>query len=210
MTTNDDASLPCRADPKAEKIMAAAKAAFLDHGYSDTSMDLVAQSARVSKTTLYSRFPSKEALFAATIAVECERRGARFRPEEFEGVAMEEALVVLGRRFVDLVWSPEALRIYRIVVGDAHRFPELARLYYAAGPTKTIDAVAACFRHFQARGDLPPGDPAVTARLFLVMLQGGQWFELSLGIGEAPAETERDAIVRRVVRTFLDGARATG
>src|SRR5687768_754702 len=82
-----------RQDPKAERILEAAKEAFMELGFAATSMDMVAQRARASKTTLYTRFPSKEALFAATISAECERRGMQFRPETFDGVPVEEALL---------------------------------------------------------------------------------------------------------------------
>ena len=58
-------------DAKEEKILAAARDLFLELGYAATSMDLVAQRAKASKTTLYTRFPSKETLFAETISTEC-------------------------------------------------------------------------------------------------------------------------------------------
>lgn len=201
---------PSRDDPKADKILAAAKAVFLEHGYSATSMDMVAQAARVSKTTLYTRFPSKETLFSATIGAECERRGMRFHPEEFAGLGIEESLVRIGRRFVDLIWSEDALRVYQLVVGDANRFPEVARLYYAAGPTRAQASLAAFMECAQAQGALPRGDSLFAARLLLSMLQSVHWFELTLGIGTAPPPAERDAFVRRVVRAYLAGIGAAG
>src|ERR1700722_8250715 len=94
-------------EPKEQQILAAAKELFLERGYATTSMDMVAQRARASKTTLYTRFPSKEALFAATITAECEARGMVFRPSDFDHLPIAEALHQIGRRFVDLICSPE-------------------------------------------------------------------------------------------------------
>ncbi|NYZ17369.1 TetR/AcrR family transcriptional regulator [Azospirillum sp. RWY-5-1] len=194
-----------RDDRKADQILEAAKAVFLEHGYAGTSMDLVAQSARVSKTTLYARFPSKEALFAATIHAECERRGMQFRAEDFDDLTVEDALCRIGRRFVDLIWSPEAVRVYQLVVGDAARFPEIARIFFEHGPTKGRAAVVTYLQRAHDHGRLRVPDPLFAARELLSMLQGGPWFELTLGVGTAPPPDERDRFVQRVVRLFLGG-----
>jgi TetR/AcrR family transcriptional repressor of mexJK operon len=206
MTTPTPAATPApRDDRKADQILEASKAVFLEHGYAGASMDLVAQSARVSKTTLYARFPSKEALFAATIHAECERRGMQFRAEDFDDLPVEEALCRIGRRFVDLIWSPEAVRVHQLVVGDAARFPEVARIFFESGPTKGRAAVVTYLRRAHDRGRLRVPDPTFAAKELLAMLQGGPWFELTLGIGPAPPPEERDGFVRRVVALFLGG-----
>jgi len=48
-------------------ILDAAARCFLDNGYSDASIDAVVAAARVSKVTLYSRYPNKETLFRAVV-----------------------------------------------------------------------------------------------------------------------------------------------
>ncbi|WP_035692401.1 TetR/AcrR family transcriptional regulator [Azospirillum halopraeferens] len=205
----DTSSPPPRDDPRTDKILAASKAMFLEQGYDATSMDQVAQAARVSKTTLYTRFPSKEALFSATIGAECERRGMRFGPGELDHLPIEEGLVRIGLRFVDLIWSDEALRIFRLAAGDAGRFPEVARLYFAAGPTHAVRSVATFLERAQERGVLPRLDDSLfAARMLLSMLQAGPWFELVLGIGTVPTPEQRDAFVHRVVRVYLAGITA--
>ena len=50
-----------------ELILDAATELFLGHGFGATSIEAVAQRVRVSKRTLYHRFPDKEALFAAVV-----------------------------------------------------------------------------------------------------------------------------------------------
>src|ERR1700759_4367754 len=46
---------------------------FQSNGYGATSMNAIARRARVSKTTLYSRFPSKESLFRAAMQDQMSR-----------------------------------------------------------------------------------------------------------------------------------------
>jgi AcrR family transcriptional regulator len=59
---------PLRADARRNraKVMAAARAAFAEHG-SDAQMDEVARRAKVGVGTVYRHFPTKEALFVALL-----------------------------------------------------------------------------------------------------------------------------------------------
>lgn len=209
MTTEPIAAPPAHdapaPDAKAGQILAASRAAFLELGYGGTSMDLVAQRARVSKTTLYTRFPSKEELFTATIIAECDRYGLRFAPDAFDDLPLEETLARVGRRFVDLLWSPEVTKMQQIVIGEASRFPEVARLYFQAGPEQAVAGFVALFDRLSQRGLARIEDPTFTAMQFLAALQGGAHCALELGLCEYPPEEEREAFVRKAVALFVRG-----
>ncbi len=200
-----DEHLSPASDPKTEKILAASRETFLELGYAVTSMDLVAQRARVSKTTLYTRFPSKEELYVTTISTECERRGLRFAPDAFDHLPLEEALLRIGRRFVDLIWSEAAIKMHQSVTGEATRVPEAARLFYQAGPEKAVAGFVAFFERAAARGTIATDDPAFVATQFLAALQGGAYCALSLGLCEPPTEAEREAFVAKAVALFVRG-----
>jgi len=60
-----------------EHILDAACAVFASEGFERAGMDAIAARAEITKPTLYSRFGSKEALFAAAVAREYELRKAR-------------------------------------------------------------------------------------------------------------------------------------
>ena len=125
-------------DPKEQQILAAARQEFPERGYyARTSMDNVARRACTSKTTLYTRFSSKEALFAATIAAECRSSGVAFAAEELDGLSVEAALRRIGTRFVILLSSPEAVRIEQVVAGETARFPEVAENFVREGVNPT-------------------------------------------------------------------------
>ena len=72
-----------RGRPKLEDVAAienrlldVALAEFTAHGYGGTSMARIVKAAGVSKTTLYSRYASKEALFRAIIHHQIDRLAA--------------------------------------------------------------------------------------------------------------------------------------
>ena len=50
-----------------EMILEVAQRYFLDHGYAGTTMSRIAAALGGSKGTLWSHFPSKDALFAAVL-----------------------------------------------------------------------------------------------------------------------------------------------
>ena len=50
-----------------ERILNAARRAFLESGLSGASIDEIANLARAGKPTIYARFPGKEALFTAVV-----------------------------------------------------------------------------------------------------------------------------------------------
>lgn len=202
----DIPNFPADDDPRAERILDAAKAAFLAHGYAATSMDQIARLAQASKTTLYTRFPSKESLFIAVVRRECARRGMSFSPGDFDHLPLAAALAEIGDRFLGLLWSREALRVHQVVTGEATRQPEIAQLFYEAAVAPACAAATAYFARAMARGLLPADDAEFTALQFLAGLQGGPHCALSLGLGEPPPAAERRAYVARAVALFLRGA----
>lgn len=206
MTTNLESAAPPRDDVKEQHLLAAAREAFMELGYAATSMDEVARRARASKTTLYSRFPSKEALFAAAITAECARQ-MPMDASELAGLAVEEALRRIGRRFVDLIFSPQALRVERIVTGEAENFPEVAEVFYRSGPQRVTNAVADYLAGAAARGELALSDPLFAAGQFLMGLKGKAHCEMSLCRCAPPTPQERDELVAKTVELFLNGAR---
>src|SRR5215210_3541406 len=93
---------PLRADARRnrEKVMAAARAAFAEHG-SEAQMDDVARRAEVGVGTVYRHFPTKEALFVALLEDTFGQIAARARPA-LEG---DDAWEVLTRIMWDAAES---------------------------------------------------------------------------------------------------------
>ncbi|MCB1518909.1 MAG: TetR/AcrR family transcriptional regulator [Hyphomicrobiaceae bacterium] len=56
-----------RPDWRRERLLRAARAAFLETGFAGTTMEGVARRAQISKVTLYKHFADKQALFEAVV-----------------------------------------------------------------------------------------------------------------------------------------------
>jgi AcrR family transcriptional regulator len=119
-------------------IVAAARRAFLDSGYAQTSMDAIAEFAQVSVKTIYRHFEDKDELFSAVMQAVCHDNGVPSGEQNVASLALRypwfddasvQGLMAGGKEYLDHVLSVEQLSLYRVVTRDAHRFPELGRRY---------------------------------------------------------------------------------
>lgn len=192
-------------NPKRQAILAAAKRAFLAHGYSGASMEAIAEAAPVSKPTLYSHFKGKQELFAAVIAAECGDLLAtlsRVQTERLEPIAGLQAII---GAFVDLIYAPEALQIYRLLIAEQQHFPELGELAYRSGPEPVLRLLSSYLAKLDARGILQVADVEMSSRLFLGMLKGDEHFRCLLGLQPGLGEAEKRRLADAAVALFLRG-----
>src|SRR5215472_10581158 len=157
---------------KAESILAAAKRTFLAAGFGAVSMDSIAREARVSKATVYAHFGSKEELFGAVIERECERYFASFSPGELDPSDVRASLTVLGRRFLELILSPDGIALHRIISGEVSRFPMLGEIFWRAGPERQRIQIEAFLRSAAASGVLSFSDTRLAAEQFISLVRG--------------------------------------
>lgn len=156
-------------------IREAAAKLFLEKGYGGTSMDEIAAAAQVSKQTIYTHFPSKEQLFSDLVlsnSLSVDAFLEIVRSTLSEPSDTEAALRRLARQYLGFVVRPDALRLRRLIIGEAARFPELAREYYELVPGRAYDALAAAFGRLRDEGRLRFADPAIAARHFVWLTLG--------------------------------------
>ena len=124
-----------------ERILDAATAMFLQHGFGGASLERIAEAAGAGKATLYSRYSGKEALFSEVVRRNCER-SLRLVYEAPQSAALAQQLVSVTQTLVTRLLSDEVIGLIRMVVADAPRFPTLAKLTSDAGRSRAIEAVA--------------------------------------------------------------------
>jgi len=170
--------LPRRTLVKRSAISEAATRLFLERGFSATSMDDVAAAAGVSKVTLYKQFGDKRSLFATvvlavteqaeTIAAGIESSLGRIDKAE----ALEPDLVDLAVAYTSGVVSAPVVRLRRLVVAEAERFPELAGAYFDGAPRRALDALTSGFTRLDERGLLAVSSPDTAATQFAYLVVG--------------------------------------
>jgi TetR/AcrR family transcriptional repressor of mexJK operon len=186
-------------------ILEAATACFLARGYADTSVAEVAVRAGVVKRTVYNVFEDKEMLFREVL------RGSLDNAERFSTQAAAEltdpddlpaALTALARRQVLLATNPRVVRLRRLLIGEAHRFPDLAAEYYKLAPGKVMATLATALERLSERGLLRVDDSTRAAEHFSFLVLGAV-LDRALFVGEnAPPDADT------AVRAADDGVRA--
>lgn len=187
---------------KAESILAAAWKNFFVRGFGAASMDAIAREAGASKATVYAYFASKEELFGAVIAREGERYFRGFSARELDPGEVAASLAEIAHRFLDLVLSPEAIAINRIVISEAARFPQLGEVFWRAGPERTRVQVEAFLRRAVDAGTLAVADARVAAEQFIALLRGDIHQRQLLRLDKVDAG-ELAAAADAAVATFL-------
>lgn len=113
-----------------DDITSAALACFADLGFAGTRLQDIAERAGVTTALLYRYFPDKGAIFEATVRrflvpslAEVEGR-VRARRGTATG-ALREVLIA----WWELMTDPARAALPRVVLGETHRFPTVAKLY---------------------------------------------------------------------------------
>lgn len=115
---------------------------FFDHGYAATSMSAIAEELGGSKATLWSHFASKEELFAAVV----DDQVRRFSEDISEFLTSQTFSVVNLKRFLErflgCLMTEDAVRLFRLVIGEGERFPEIQEMFWERGAALIFDHVS--------------------------------------------------------------------
>lgn len=186
MDTSSHSQLSPLQRRKRAAILDGAKAVFLSQSFALAKMDDVAAAAGVSKQTVYRHFKSKEALFVGLVMSMCAQVGAPLvaqRDAQSEGPPDTE-LRALGWLLAQILIAPDNLRLYRAIVAEAERLPELGQVFYENG-AKVVRALAANI----LRKRFDESTAALRAATFINLVLGDAYLELSIGYAVPDVET---------------------
>jgi TetR/AcrR family transcriptional repressor of mexJK operon len=203
-----DSPSESRSDRKRKALLLAATEVFLDKGYDSTSMDDVAAKAAVSKPTVYKYFSDKERLFAEIVRAttgEIDELVRLVIETMARQTSVESGLILLARRFLTALMQPRVLRLRRLVMANADRFPGVGRSWYEQGFERVLATLAISFQSLAERKLLQVDDPLLAANHFVGLLL---WIPINKAMftgdhRSSPDELERFAVA--AVRAFLAG-----
>src|SRR5213592_38884 len=186
-----------------QAIVDAACELFVELGFQATTLDKVAQRAKISKLSIYRHFENKEALFSAAIAARCHE----FAPQAlFEGVdgSAEDQLMAVGSSLLRTLLSPDVRNVEAMIMADKTNQKSLSKLHYEAGPTHVIAQIEALLRQLHAKAVLNVPDPLRSARLFAALFKGSDLLMIAR-FDEARAEddNEIESYCRSAVAMFI-------
>ncbi len=184
-----------------DKLLSVALQEFQDQGYGAASVTKIVKTAGMSKTTLYSRYPSKELLFRAIL----KRQIERYSPWASLGVDtgplnLEQGLKAYANSTLKLSLENDELAVNHLIYSEIHRFPELG--VAAAERTEIgIKRIADFIRRCAVAENIPCKDPDAVAEVFIHMIRG--WYINVMLSKRSVSDAQRKQWVERAVRTLL-------
>jgi AcrR family transcriptional regulator len=165
-----------------EQILTAALQVFGECGLANARLQDIAERAGVSKGTIYLYFPNKEELFREMV-----RQTAVVAIERAEQVVTHGTptvqLITFMRGYWTFVRSPVFSTIYRLVLGELHQFPDLAKFYAHEVVARGQKLLSGIIRRGVDAGEFREIDPMVAARMLVALIvMNGIWRDEHTGV----------------------------
>ncbi len=196
----------CSLPERRQALLDAAREVFLERGYANATIDAVVERAGGSKATVYDLFENKEGLFAALVAEATEELSELVRNYPLDG-RIEDDLRDFGRHYLEILTRPERLALFRLVLGECGRVPEVGDIFYRTGPQVIFQRVAEMLRSAAARGQIHISDAEGMAHFFVDALRGHIHMQVLLNPTRRPMPKEIERHTDFVVETFLRACR---
>lgn len=192
-----------RGEERCERVRAVATELFLAHGFDGVSLDDIIAQAGGSKTNIYSHFGGKEGLFIGIVEGLCDLVNASLQAVDLSDVSLEEGLRRLGRALLRAVLDKRHLALYRLIIGQSGRIPNIGCPWMTHGPDATRHILTQFLSgHRERMRGLGPESAAVVYHNMLT------WDPLNravFGLGTEPGAAGIDRHVEETLALFVLG-----
>jgi AcrR family transcriptional regulator len=192
-----------RPEHRPQQIIEAALEVFGECGLAKARLQDIAARAGVSKGTIYLYFPNKEELFrevvrqTAVAAIETGERTAS------QGGSPTEQLYVAMRGYWAFVSSPIFNTLYRLVLGELHQFPDLARFYADEVVARGLKLLSGIIHRGTQAGEFRDIDPMIAARMLVALtIMNAIWSDEHTGV-PLLCHKKHDEVFREVAQFYL-------
>ena len=171
-----------RPEHRPQQIIEAALEVFGERGLANARLQDIASRAGVSKGTIYLYFPNKEELFREMIRQTAVAAIERAEKVVSRGTPTEQLLGFM-RGYWQFVRSPAFSTIDRLVLGELHQFPDLAKFYAHDVVARVLKLLGGIIRRGIDTGEFREIDPMVAARMLVALtIMNGLWRDEHTGV----------------------------
>ena len=197
-----------RPEHRPQQIIEAALEVFGECGLAKARLDVIAKRAGVSKGTIYLYFPNKEELFrevvrqTAVAAIEAGEKTVT------HGTPSEQLFAAM-RGYWAFVRSPIFNTLHRLVLGELHQFPDLARFYADEVVARGLNLLAGIIRRGIDAGEFRDVDPMIAARMLVAMtVMNAIWRDEHTGV-PLLCHKKDEEVFRELAQFYLHSLTAT-
>lgn len=194
-----------RAELRRAAFLKAAREVFLEYGYEAASMAEIVKRAGGSLSTLYAQFGGKKGLFEAMIDRRVEELTEQMQIELAAHAPLREGLQRIGEQFLSKLMEPGSIDVFRLMVGQARKFPEIAASYSRRGPDRVRKHLTAYLRDRAEAGEVVIRDYDLAAALYFDLVRGRMHFRALLEVDYQPTQQDIRETVQRAIRVLIAG-----
>lgn len=200
------------AEQRTQELLETAAHLFMEKGYSNVSLEMIAKQARVAVRTIYVKFGGKAGLFMAVINAWREHFLANMEDLDTTARPLREILTDFSLRFMEMINTPVAVATHRMVIAESLSNPELGEAFFEAGPKQTREILLRLFLRPDIRAQLRDDMPAELMPVHLLnCIMGDQLKRHLLALPISPPEAaEVRQQVEHGLNLFLDGTLRKG
>jgi AcrR family transcriptional regulator len=175
-----------RKEARPGEIVQIALECFLEAGFEATKLDEIARRGGFAKGTIYVYFQTKEDLFRAVVKEVMDKNLAGLATTAAFDGPFEEMLPAFLAELVETVLASRAPAMLKLILREADRFPDLARIWFEHAVLPVIRSLESAVAQAQKRGELRKGEPRLHVFSILGPISYGLLFRevlQPLGIG---------------------------
>lgn len=191
-----------KSETKRQAILDIAKTAFIEQGYSTTSMSEIASRVGGSKATLYNYFSSKEEIFAAVMESSAAEGIAHAFHLLEENNDIRTTLINFGMHYLHSILAPEIMAIRNMAFNEANR-SDIGRHFYENGPKKGWLLVTNYLQKQIDQQRLRSSDATVAGAHLKGLIESEVAEPYALGVLQNVDDEHIKAVVERAITVFL-------
>lgn len=193
-------------EAKRQQIIDGALEVFSSHGFEKATNKDIARAAHIgSPGLIYHYFKDKADLFTQVLQERATVLQFIMHGDEMMEREPREVLSMFARAFFDMAANPVSKAMFKMMLSEATRKPEVAAMINRIGPQRAFAFLVRYLRHQMDLGRLRPMDPGAAARSFIGPLLA-YILTRELFVQADSATLSQDQMVQTAVDVFLNGA----
>jgi hypothetical protein len=117
-------------------------------------------------------------------------------------VDVRKGLAHFARQYMDVVMSSDAIELYRLILAEGPRFPDLVKSFYRIGPDRVTARVAKNLRLWAQHDRISVDDPDRIAAQFLDTVRGELHVRVMAGLRPNDLAEAINSNIDHALRTF--------
>ncbi|WP_162854572.1 TetR/AcrR family transcriptional regulator [Sphingobium estronivorans] len=190
------------APERRDRLQKAAEIEFAAQGAGGAAIERIAAAAGIGKMTIYRHFAGKDDLFIATVDRLSRALYADTAPLAVSTLALADRLTAIGARALANFVDGASIDLYRLMIREAPRFPDLALTVFRRSENGTVRDIRACLSDVPECQAVSGEAIDYLALQFITLLTNANKF---LALPIRPKAAEQSRMVARAVQVFLNG-----